>query len=790
MSDAYDDLGQLAMGGMGEVRRVRDPRLGRVVAMKVIRPEMAANPGLLARFVEEAQATAQLEHPGIVPVHAIGSFPDGRAWFTMREIHGVTLAAGIAQLHGSTPSQWTFRRLVDALLRICDAVAYAHARGVLHRDLKPANVMLGEFGEVLVLDWGLAKVRGGEVTTERTEQSPHATRVGHVAGTPAYMPPEQARGDLANLGPAADVYALGAILYEILSGRPPYTGRDSLDVLRAVVFGPPAPVGEPADWRSADVHALPAELVAACNRAMARRPEARFPNAGALADEIRSWLDGAKKREQALELVAEAEGILGISAHHRAKADALGAEARTLLENVAPYANEVEKHPGWAREDEAASVREEAELREVDATQRLHSALSVDPTCTEAHGLLADVYRRRHAESEAARDPIAARYEARLRAHDTGAHSRYLSGVGALTFETQVPANVDLFRYEPRHRRLVPMFVRSLGRTPIRAVELPRGSYLLIVSEPGFADVRYPVHIGREEHWDGIRPGDSRPTPIRLPLVDELGWDDCYVPAGWFRSGGDAMTPGALPNRRLWCDGFVIRRFPVTNREFIGFLNDLVDSGNEADALRICPQERHGTQDAGGQLVYTRDAKGHFQIGSDGDGDPWNPEWPVFLIDWRGASAYARWAAQKAGLPWRLPGELEWEKAARGADGRTYPWGEFLDPTWACMRDSVEGRRLPSEIHQFPADESPCGAREMAGNVQDWCLDAYRREGPAVHNDIVQVQAPADSDPSPRVIRGGGWNSSPAFLRAAFRYANLPVTRDSMIGLRILRAWG
>lgn len=790
MSDAYDDLGLLAMGGMGEVRRVRDPRLGRVVAMKVIRPEMAAHPALLARFVEEAQATAQLEHPGIVPVHAIGSFPDGRAWFTMREIHGVTLAAAIFEHHAGAGSMWTFRRLVDALLRVCEAVAYAHARGVLHRDLKPANVMLGEFGEVLVLDWGLAKVRGGEVTTERHEKSPHATRVGLVAGTPAYMPPEQARGELANLGPSADVYALGAILYEILAGRPPYAGNDSLDVLRAVLFGPPAPVGQPADWHSTDVRALPAELVVACNRAMARKVEDRFPDARALADEIRAWLDGARKREQALELVAEAEEILIISGHHRTRAEGLRAEARVLLDDIPPYAPEAQKHPGWSREDQAAAVHEEAELREVDASQRLHSALSVDPTCVEAHALLGDVYRRRHAEAEERRDPIASRYEARLRVHDRGAHVRYLSGVGAVTLVTTTPATVDLYRYEPQHRRLIPVFVRTLGRTPLSAVELPRGSYLLVAREPGFVEVRYPVHIGREEHWDGVRPGDSMPLPIRLPRHDELAADDCYVPAGWFRSGGDSLTPGALPPRRLWCDGFVIRRFPVTNRDFMGFLDALVDTGREADALRICPQERHGTNDAGGLLVYNRDPSGHFHIGTDGDGDRWNAEWPVFLIDWWGAAAYARWQRDKEGIPWRLPCELEWEKAARGADGRTYPWGEYLDPTWACMRDSVEGRRLPAEIQHFPADESPCGAREMAGNVQDWCLDLHRREGPTVIDGIVKVEVPADSDPAPRVIRGGGWNSSPAFLRTAFRYANLPVTRDSMIGLRILRPWG
>ncbi len=794
MPDRYDDIGLIAQGGMGEVRRVYDPRLGRVVAMKVIYPLLAADPVLLERFVGEAQTTAQLEHPGIVPVHAIGSFEDGRAWFTMKEIQGITLTSAIADSH-SGRGDWTLRRLIEALARVCEAVAYAHDRGVIHRDLKPDNIMLGAYGEVLVVDWGLAKVGGAQgvdapVTTDRSRQAGNATRFGSVAGTPAYMPPEQARGELANLGPTADVYALGAILYQILTGRPPYEGVTSIDVVSAVLLGPPAPVAERSDWRSS-THAP--ELVAACNRAMAREAGARFPRAGALATEIRAWLDGSRKREQALELVDEAKGILSETAALRGRAGRLRREARAMLDVIPPFAPEERKHPGWAREDEAAEVLERAELREVEGTQRLHAALSVDASCLEAHAGLADVYRRRHMEAESANDPAAGSFEALLRAHDTGRHAEYLSASGRVTLVTEPPADVDLYRYEARNRRLVPVLVRALGRTPLLDVELPRGSWLLVARAPGHHDVRYPVRLGRsgseEGNWSGIRPGERTPFVIRLPRLTDLTTDDCYVPAGPFLCGGDSLTPGALPRQRLWCPGLVVRRFPVTNRDFIGFLDDLVAQGREEEADRHCPQERLGTSDQGGMRVYGRDDAGRFHLRPDADGELWNPDWPVFLVDWHGAMAYARWEAARTGLPWRLPGELEWEKAARGVDGRTYPWGEFLDPTWACMRESVDGRRLPSEIESFPADESVYGAREMAGNVQDWTLDVFRREGPRTQDGIIQVVTPDDTDPSPGTIRGGGWNSSPAFLRAAFRYCNLATTRDSMIGLRLARSW-
>jgi serine/threonine protein kinase len=159
----YTDEGLLGIGGMGEVRRVRDTQLGRVVAMKVLRSDLVTHDWAKVRFIEEAQATAQLQHPGIVPVHDLGVLPDGRPYFTMKEVTGATFDEALRLTHLPVPGPaddqgpWTLRRLVEVFRRICEAVSYAHSRGVLHRDLKPANIMLGPFGEVLVLDWGLVK---------------------------------------------------------------------------------------------------------------------------------------------------------------------------------------------------------------------------------------------------------------------------------------------------------------------------------------------------------------------------------------------------------------------------------------------------------------------------------------------------------------------------------------------------------------------------------------------------------------------------------------------------------
>ena len=160
---AYEDLGMLGRGGMATVRRVRDPELRRVMAMKILRPELASIPRAHSLFRAEAQTSAQLAHPGIVPVHEIGELPDGQVYFTMKEVHGRTFTEVIAEVHDTTAalSAWSLPRLVGAFRQVCDAVAYAHARSVVHRDLKPDNIMVGDYGEVLVLDWGVAKTLGG-----------------------------------------------------------------------------------------------------------------------------------------------------------------------------------------------------------------------------------------------------------------------------------------------------------------------------------------------------------------------------------------------------------------------------------------------------------------------------------------------------------------------------------------------------------------------------------------------------------------------------------------------------
>ena len=363
----YTDLGGIAMGGMGDVRRVRDHHLGRVVAMKVIRHDRAADPGMRERFYAEILRTASLQHPGIVSVYDWGERPDGRLWFTMPEVVGQTFSQLIAQVHQSADAILQ-RRLLAYFARVCEAVAYAHSRGVVHRDLKPDNLMVGVFGEVLVMDLGLAR-RVGEAMPDAAGEVDiweSGTSHGQVLGTPAYLPPEQALGEAARLGPPSDVYALGSVLYEILAGVSPY-GCSGRAALEAVLAGPPPPLSA---HDPTALGAIPADLTAICSRAMARAPEDRYPHAGALADELNTWLDGARRREQALVLVAEAHALEQRQDALQAQAQALWAQAARLLADVAPHDPVDRKLPGWTCEDEARRLEDEAVLLE---TQRVAS---------------------------------------------------------------------------------------------------------------------------------------------------------------------------------------------------------------------------------------------------------------------------------------------------------------------------------------------------------------------------------------------------------------------------------
>jgi WD40 repeat protein/serine/threonine protein kinase len=299
-----------ARGGLGEIFLAFDGELNRSVALKELRAQRAHDPDSQARFLLEAKVTGKLEHPGIVPVYSLGRYADGRPYYAMRLIEGETLRDAIERFHrtrassqGGDDRELAFRRLLKSIIDACNAVAYAHSRGVVHRDLKPENIMLGRFGETLVVDWGVAKSHAGIQGNETEPESAHLptadasmTQPGSVIGTPRYMSPEQAAGELDRVGPASDIYSLGAILYCLLVGHAPVDGdvQTVLHRVRDGIFPSPRRVARGS---------VDPTLEAICLKAMAKDPRDRHASALELANDLEAWQADVRYRgEQELAL--------------------------------------------------------------------------------------------------------------------------------------------------------------------------------------------------------------------------------------------------------------------------------------------------------------------------------------------------------------------------------------------------------------------------------------------------------------------------------------------------------
>ena len=359
----YEDRALLGEGGMGQVRLCKDHRIGREIAVKVIKNGAeGSRSDARVRFEREARVQGQLEHPSVVPVYDLGIRPDGSAFFTMKRVRGETVEEVLEKLRNGDPdalAKHTRRRMLGAFVSLCLAVAFAHSRRVLHRDLKPGTIMLGAYGELYILDWGLAKVLGApdasvpaaadEPLVEGPVSQRHRTVQGSMMGTPGYMSPEQIRGEIDALDERSDVFSLGAILFEMLTFEPLFgrPGDGVTAILAATLKGADAR----ASVRAPD-HAVPPELDAICVRATAKEPAERFASARELSEAIERFLEGDRDLEQRR----------AMAQRHTEQAEAFFAEAE--------------------RGGEGAAHAQEEALREASA------ALALDPGHRGAIGLM------------------------------------------------------------------------------------------------------------------------------------------------------------------------------------------------------------------------------------------------------------------------------------------------------------------------------------------------------------------------------------------------------------------
>jgi serine/threonine-protein kinase len=330
--ERYETRMLLGQGGMGDVTLAHDRLIGRDVALKKLRNDKPDSKWVRRRFAREARVQGQLEHPSIVPVYDLGTTEDGAPWFTMKRVHGVSLASVLKSTSSkeSTGVSFNRRRILSAFSQICLAVQYAHERGVVHRDIKPQNIMLGYYGEVVLLDWGIAKVfasgeeRNEDHTPTGVHDSEESTREGEILGTIGYLSPEQANGVQSNVDGRADIYALGAILFEILTLTPLHENGPVAIMLRRIRAG----VCARPSIRAPEAH-VPPELEAICVKATERDPAARFQSARELHDAIEAFLDG----DRDVQLRLEGARRHALQAHAAAER-ALAADAAAAEENA------------------------------------------------------------------------------------------------------------------------------------------------------------------------------------------------------------------------------------------------------------------------------------------------------------------------------------------------------------------------------------------------------------------------------------------------------------------------
>ena len=357
----YHLLGEIARGGMGVVLKGRDEDLGRDLAVKVLLEKHRGNPELVRRFVEEAQIGGQLQHPGIVPVYELGQLPDERLFIAMKLLRGRTLAALLEARKDPAEDRPRFLQIFE---HVCQTMAYAHSCGVIHRDLKPSNVMVGNFGEVQVMDWGLAKVldeggvadearalrsrtEAGAIRTLRTGSEAGESRAGSVLGTPAYMAPEQARGALGTVDERADVFGLGSILCEILTGQPVYTDASGIELPELAERGDVADALSRLDACGAD-----SELVALARRCVAAAPKDRPRDAGAIVTALSAYQAGVQERLKIAE-VAQARAEARAIEERKRRVLAIGLAVSVLL-----IAALVGGGWSWVARDRAARAEE------------------------------------------------------------------------------------------------------------------------------------------------------------------------------------------------------------------------------------------------------------------------------------------------------------------------------------------------------------------------------------------------------------------------------------------------
>jgi len=641
----YHILEQLGEGGMATVYKAYDTRLERDVAVKIIRREAFPPEQLeriLKRFERESKALARLTHPNIVPVIDYGEY-EGAPYLVMPYLPGGTLKQRLG-----TPMPW--QEAVRLLLPIAQALDYAHEQNIIHRDIKPSNILLTGRGQPMLSDFGIAKIlESGDTAT--------LTGTGVGVGTPEYMAPEQWTG---GAGPQADLYSLGVVLYELVTGRKPYTADTPAAVLLKQAT---EPLPRPRQF----VRDLPEAVEKLLLKALAKRPEDRYADMAALVNALEGLLAGQSQSSRS------------------------GAKPA------------VRKPP---LEDSIATIEQvptPGNLPPVPA--RVSSKTRDQP--------LKPVLEKRPDRSHLQRKPF--------------------SQIG-LNWKRWIPVAVLL--------ALLGIGLAALATS----THTPRLTATRTAT-PTATNTSNPTPIAPTK--------TSIPAPGATQVSAKDGMVLVYVPAGDFLMGSTDSDPQAQsdekPQHRVSLDAYWIDRTEVTNAMY---------------ALCV---SAGACQPPGNTSSYTRiNYYGNSQYA----------DYPVIYVDWKNAQAYCGWVGR------RLPTEAEWEKAARGTDGRIYPWGNG-SPSSSLLNYNFDFGNT-TVVGNYPSGASPYGALDMAGNVWEWVADWY--------DSSYYANSPSSNPTGPalgqyRVLRGGSWNYEKEYVRSAGRNWDGPAVSGGFIGFRCALAF-
>ena len=799
----FGEVRTIGMGGIGSVLSGHDETLAREVAIKILRPAYRNRKAHLERFIKEARATAQIAHPNIVPVHEMGVFDDVGPFFTMKRVEGETLKHVLRMLELGIPEykqSYSLRHLLEIYISACQGVAYAHSRGIVHRDLKPANIMLGEYGEVMVMDWGLVKFVGPTSMT-KTQTSmvqfkddlkgidATTTVDGSISGTPAFMSPEQALGNMSTIDERTDLYSLGAILYCILTHRrSPYDNHLPLeDVLQRVVDGDfPAPRKRNSKLK------IPKELEAICLKSMNFHRNDRYESVRDLIRDVRHFLEGAPvaaypeplisiliKRIKRYPLIPLTAAValftlaVAFGAQHFSREFQYGNYMQTVSDNIAngnlillraesamrKLNEERKSNPSKTITPREYQLNEELTRLRAEFNNHYDAAMEL-LIKTEETGLkrnrvaekIAEIYNKRIKFNIKAKNyELTKKLMYQLRMRDFAAYSKVLgnnqvlfsqinqirTGKTSFLVNTQpVPAAIEIIPLSPDLKPLP----ENLFHSGDRVNKVPIGSYLLKVKAAGLPLVRYPINL---------QPATDYSIDIYIP--EKIPEGTVYIPAGSCIIGGRMSIAYREHSRDL--SGFFIKKYEVTIAEYLKFWNNLKDPYLKEIYISKFATSRSDTQ----LNAWDKNGKLRKKLSS---------EQPVTGITRKAAEAYCSWLSKKQNIICRLPSAAEWEKAARGTDGRKYVWGNTPNKSNALTLENFKGKKqypITAPPGKFPKDVSIYGVHDMGGNVREYTKSRF--------NDDLFYQ-----------VKGSGAFSSARFLDCST--ASYAGVMDNDIGFR------